>query len=248
MDGKIQSVAVVVPARDEAALICPCLDSLIAARAEVAVTHPAVDVTIVVVADACADATEEIVRSYGDRGVDLAVVRVGRVGVARGIGIRRSLSSGDGPALRSAWIANTDADSVVPALWLTHQVELADAGADVMVGTVRPDPADLTADQWARWTATHERGRPNGHVHGANLGVRASAYEAVSGFDPVAEHEDNLLVARLRERGAVIVASDVAEVVTSGRPVGRTPGGYAAHLVEALSDSREPGLEPQAAP
>jgi hypothetical protein len=100
----------------------------------------------------------------------------------------------------------------------------------VMVGTVRPEFSDLPAAQAALWRATHVRGEPNGHVHGANLGVRGSAYAAVRGFVPMPEHEDVDLVHRLREAGFTLVASDDCEVVTSGRVVGRTPGGYAAYL------------------
>lgn len=238
----IAIVAVVVPARDEARLVGSCLDSLVAARAELARTHPKVRARLLVVADTCTDDTASIVRRHRRNGVRLLSIVAGRVGEARATGIRHLLPR----RLRSAprvWIASTDADSTVPIGWLSHQVELADAGADVMVGTVRPDPRDLTAQQNAAWRATHPPGMPNGHVHGANLGVRASSYSAAGGFDHVSEHEDNLLVDRLRAV-AVVVASDAAEVVTSGRFEGRTAGGYAGHLRETLPAA--PGcLEPE---
>ena len=38
------------------------------------------------------------------------------------------------PEPGSLWLANTDADSVVPWNWLIHQVDLADAGADLVLG------------------------------------------------------------------------------------------------------------------
>ena len=105
-------------------------------------------------------------------------------------------------------------------------------GAAVFVGTVRPDFADLSRRHQRLWHATHTPGLPNGHVHGASLGVRADVYLAAGGFDPVREHEDVSLVDRCRQLGAVVVASDEAEVITSGRTVGRTPGGYAGYLRE----------------
>ena len=80
------------------------------------------------------------------------------------------------------------------------------------------------------WLDTHTPGIPNGHTHGANLGLRASTYLAVRGFDPVDEHEDVRLVEACRRLGASVVASDAAEVLTSGRFVGRTPAGYAGYL------------------
>ena len=140
---------------------------------------------------------------------------------------RRALSLG------ADWLANTDADSVVPANWLEVQRAFADAGAAVVIGTVRPDFDDLTEMQRVAWLAGHIPGRPNGHVHGANLGIRASAYLAAGGYHPLPEHEDADLVARLSRQGP-IVASDAAEVITSGRTFGRTPGGYARYLREDL--------------
>jgi hypothetical protein len=71
-------------------------------------------------------------------------------------------------------------------------------------------------------------------VHGANLGTRASTLVAAGGFEPVLEHEDVLLVAEARARGARLIASDEAWVQTSGRLFGRTAGGYAGYLREQL--------------
>jgi len=143
------------------------------------------------------------------------------------------LPPGDLP-LDAVWLACTDADSVVPVGWIDDQLDRAAAGADVVIGTVRPDFADLSPRQIAAWTGRHTPGRPNGHVHGANLGVRASSYRAVGGFAPVDLHEDNDLVDRLRAAGATLVASDVGEVLTSGRRDGRTSGGYAGYLAVDL--------------
>ena len=44
------------------------------------------------------------------------------------------------PTLR---LASTDADSAVPAQWLTHMIDHAHRGADLVLGTVKPD-ATLT--------------------------------------------------------------------------------------------------------
>ena len=85
-----------------------------------------------------------------------------------------------------------------PPQWLTCQLALAQRGADVVVGTVRPDPSDLTAAEHRAWSATRVPGRPNGHVHGANLGIRADAYLRAGGFLPQDEHEDVDLVAAHR--------------------------------------------------
>jgi hypothetical protein len=50
----------------------------------------------------------------------------------------------------------------------------------------------------------------------------------------VTEHEDVDLVGRAVANGAEPVASDAHAVLTSGRLVGRTAGGYAGYLREQL--------------
>ena len=215
----IRRLGVVIPARDEEERIGACLASVV--RAAAGVPQP---VDIVVVADGCLDRTVAVARSF--RGVRVLEIESSNVGAARAAGARAVLARG------ADWLANTDADSTVPQNWLAAQLELADAGADVVVGTVRPDFAELSDEQVAAWRSGHVPGEPNGHVHGANLGVRASAFLAVGGYRDLPEHEDADLVARLA--GFRIVASDDAEVVTSGRSIGRTPGGYARYLREDL--------------
>lgn len=213
-------VAVVIPARDEEQLIGACLYSVLAAARRVTAR-----VTVIVAADGCLDRTVSVARRY--RGVRVIELESSNVGAARAAGAALALDLG------ADWIANTDADSTVPANWLSHQLDLAEAGWDVVVGTVRPDFAELEPAQQEAWLLTHERGRPNGHVHGANLGVRASVYRASGGYLPMPEHEDVDLVARLADHR--VIATDEAEVVTSGRRYGRTPGGYARFLREQLA-------------
>ncbi|HYQ73626.1 glycosyltransferase [Cellulomonas sp.] len=222
----VARLLVVVPVHDEEELLAACLASL-AAAADAA----GAPVDTVVVLDDCRDRSAAVARSAGVRTL---AVRAGAVGAARAAGVDAGLAlRGDDP--RAVWIACTDADTVVPPHWLRAHRSLADAGADVVVGTVRPDPRDLTPRQVAAWRATRVPGRPNGHVHGANLGMRADAYRRAGGFAPLVEHEDVDLVARLRaEPGVVVRASDEVDVVTSGRTVGRTPGGYAGYLRDAF--------------
>ena len=227
----VVGVAVVVPARD--------------ARRRLVEERPEARVVVVVVADGCTDDTVRLARAVP--GVTVLETSVHNVGLARSAGVEWALAelgrgegTGDGPddgpatAADRLWIANTDADSQVPPGWLTSQLDEADSGADVVVGTVRPDFADLSREQVAAWTARHTPGRPNGHVHGANLGVRASRYAEAGGFGDLDLHEDVTLVGRLRAAGAALLASEAGEVLTSGRRVGRTRGGYAGYLANDL--------------
>jgi glycosyltransferase involved in cell wall biosynthesis len=224
----IEAVAVAVPARDEEELVGRCLESLGVAIDAARLRHPHLGISVVLAADACTDATVEIAHRFDF----VQAVQVGfqNVGAARAAAIEHALP----PLLPldRIWIACTDADSIVPPHWLLGQLEDADAGSELLVGTVRPILDELDEAQAAEWLRSHERGRPNGHVHGANLGVRADRYLAVGGFGPMAEHEDNDLVDRLRAAGVDALATDRYEVQTSGRLIGRTPGGYAGFLRE----------------
>lgn len=223
----VVAVAVVVPVHDEAALLNECLAALSAALAHTGRTHPHVRVSAVVVLDACTDASEDIARSWPLRALR---IDARNVGTARRVGMTAALAAlGEMPP-SGIWVCTTDGDSTVPPTWLSHQLDLRAEGADVVLGTVRPDFADLTAEHAEYWLATHPRGRPVGNVHGANLGLRADVYTAIGGFADLDQHEDVELVRAARALGARVVATDENEVVTSGRFWGRTPGGYAAFV------------------
>ncbi|MEP6842714.1 MAG: glycosyltransferase [Pseudolysinimonas sp.] len=215
----MKRIGVVIPARNEEDLIERCVRSV--ARAAGLVD---VEVSIIVVADGCSDATARLAAACGATVVE---IDASNVGAARAVGAEAAIACG------ADWLANTDADSVVPSDWLISQLELAADGADTTVGMVRPDFAELTREQQDVWWRTHSRGEALGHVHGANLGIRVASYLEVGGYRPLPEHEDNDLVHRLARSHAVL-ATTRGEVVTSGRLVGRTPGGYARYLREML--------------
>ncbi|GAA5035079.1 glycosyltransferase [Microbacterium fluvii] len=229
MSARIDAVAVVVPAHDEEQLLPACLRALESAVRNARRLMPKVIVCVVL--DACRDASPQIARTHG---VEVVTVDARCVGAARAAGVERALSMLAPLPTAHIWTAHTDADSVVPPHWLTHQIELARGGAGAMIGTVRPDFDDLTEAQRTAWLATHVPGEANGHVHGANLGVRADVLLGAGGFAATPLHEDVLLVEAIRSGGARMVASDAAWVLTSGRPFGRAPGGYARYLREDL--------------
>ena len=228
----IEAILVVVPIQNEERLLPRCLAALNAAVDRVT-SNPGcnVDVEVILVLDSCDDRSADIARRS-----PFHVTRIAarRVGAARAAGVQAGLRRLSHIDDRRIWLANTDADSAVPPNWLSHQLTLAESGLHLMIGTVRPDPSDLTAAQRAAWGSTHVLGEANGHVHGANLGVRADIYLAAGGFEAVTEHEDVLLVERIRATSAPEEATDECWVLTSGRSVGRTPGGYARHLREDL--------------
>lgn len=186
-----------------------------------------VPVSALVVLDACRDRTERICRSFP---VDVLEVQARSVGVARHAGIC-GLLSGVMDA-ESIWIANTDADSVVPPTWLRDQLDLAEAGADVVVGTV--GLTDHEDGIPARFEDLYEAGLTSrgehAHVHGANFGIRASSYLRVGGFPPLPLNEDRSLLARLAASDVAIVRSSRIRVATSARIRGRCDGGFASTM------------------
>lgn len=219
-------VAVVIPARDEEALLPACLDSVETALAHLHRERPDVESRVVVVLDSCVDSTSAVVAARP--GVTALAVSVGLVGAARAAGVAALGEWATSP--RHTWIACTDADTLVPPHWLTEQLRLADSGLELVVGTAEPQPADLPAEVRDAWWARHTMADGHEHVHGANLGFTLEAYLAVGGFPPLPLHEDVALVSALRSAGRRWVATDATRVVTSGRHEARAPGGFAAYL------------------
>jgi glycosyltransferase involved in cell wall biosynthesis len=192
-----------------------------------------VPVHVLVVAVACTDRTAAVARADGARVISARARNVGAARAAGMTGLLR-LTAGRDPA--ATWLASTDADTVVPVGWLRRQLQYASAGWDVVFGTVTvtdwdehpPHVPDAFA---ARYTFGPG---PHSHVHGANLGIRASAYRAAGGFRPLRTAEDHALLAAATEAGcAVLQAGDIA-VETSARRQARAPDGF-GHLLRTLA-------------
>lgn len=226
----IERIAVVIPARNEEESIVACLDGVRAARGRL---DPGVACSTVVVADRCRDDT--VTRAAGritaDAGDIIVDSDAGTVGAARQLGTRCALLDIAEP-LERVWIANTDADTVVPSDWLTRQLDLARRGHVAVAGVVR-----LGRDRRRSLSLvdSFERsyGRSDGghhpHVHGANMGFRADAFQTVGGWNPLPTGEDHDLWNRLRVVGSVVATAELS-VTTSARLVGRAPDGFAADL------------------
>lgn len=224
----LRGVHVVVPAKDEQELLPRCLDALEGAVERVRTERPELAVSVTVVLDACTDASEGVV--LGRPGVLREKVAAACVGAARAHGLRAVLSRTKAADLAATWIANTDADSVVPDHWLVRHAEAADSGLDLLVGSVEPDPDDLDAGELIAWWARHTIPEGHDHVHGANLGFRLDAYLRVGGFEPIPAHEDVRLVQAMRRAGLRWRATTQTQVRTSGRRWGRTEAGFAAYV------------------
>ncbi|RYB92061.1 glycosyltransferase [Nocardioides oleivorans] len=222
------AVAVVVPARNEEALLPACLDAIDVAVEGLRAEHPHVEARVFVALDACRDGSAAVVA--GRSGVTAVELYAGCVGIARAAAVDAASEWAAGSSHGSLWLANTDADSVVPPHWLTTQVRLATAGFDLVVGTVRPLPADLSPDALAAWHERHSTADGHEHVHGANLGFTTAAYATVGGYAPLRAHEDVEIVAAMKEAGLGWIATGAIPVTTSGRAVSRVTDGFATYL------------------
>jgi glycosyltransferase involved in cell wall biosynthesis len=223
----IRYIGVIVPAHNEQDLLPACLASLRrAARA-----LPGTPVQLVVVADSCRDLTAQVARRGG-----ASVVRVGarNVGAARAAGVREVLRQASQLDPADIWLATTDADSVVPPSWLRQQVCYASQGWDAVAGTIRvTDWSGYQQDTRSRFAAGYADGSgPHPHVHGANLGFRASAYLTANGFPAVPTAEDHALVGALTAGGSRVLRTRALPVVTSARHEARAPHGFSHYLAE----------------
>ncbi|WP_313275060.1 glycosyltransferase [Stenotrophomonas sp.] len=221
-------IAVIVPAHNEAPVIARCLASV-----RLAAAHPGLRgeaVLTVVALDDCSDDTASI---CADQGGATVVVDARCVGAARAAAATVALSHG------ARWIASTDADSVVPADWLWQQTR---CGADVFCGVV--DVVDWLdyPDAVRRAFACRELARDgHAHIHGANLGMRATAYTAAGGFAPLRTGEDVALIHMLGNTGATIAWLARPVVATSARRVSKAPQGFSGFLRALEREVREAG-------
>ena len=220
-------VVVAVPARDEAPTIAECLQSI-----DAAAEQANCGVVAVIAADSCVDGTSSIARCIRARHSRLVVIEGawGCVGAARAEAVATALAY-VGTRPDRVWIANTDADCVVPPNWLSLQLELG-TNHHAVGGIVELDPA---TSPFPLLAAFHDDygiyGDLHSHVHGANLGLRADAYVGAGGWSRTAAlGEDHQLWAALAVSGRPVLQRTALRVMTSARTVSRVEGGFATHL------------------
>lgn len=222
-------IGIIVPAHNEEASIGACLESLLVATHHVSLQGHAV--RIVVVLDSCTDETKRIVNSYPVHAMSVSCTNVG---VARATGADWMIQEG------AQWLAFTDADTVVPESWLADQLRF---GSDVVCGTVQVTDWSLHSEEVrAKYDSLYTPIEGHRHIHGANLGVSATAYRKVGGFKPLRAHEDVQLIADLHEAGASIIWTTCNCVTTSARLESRCREGFGDFL-RSLSSSHLTGQQ-----
>ena len=221
------SIGIVVPAQNEEASIEQCVESIRRSCAGAGLR----DYWIVIVADSCTD--ETLLRARrAVAGVGQALECHSRnVGSARRLGVDAVLAHFSHKDLSQIWLANTDADTLVPLDWITGQLRLADSGITAVAGIVQLDEGGSPeAHELYRTTYLTRPDGTHGHVHGANLALRADAYVDAGGWADRALAEDHCLWDRLKRRGWRLASPVSSVVVTSARLIGRATGGFADTL------------------
>lgn len=225
----LREIVVVVPAHNERDRLPTCLASIAAAAAQVAVP-----VAVTVVLDGCTDGTKDVIGP--ERSISISTRNVG---AARAAGFAAAAPN-PSPAL---WLATTDADSAVPVNWLENQVAHHRALMQGVVGTVSVDWQEHSPTTRLRYERLYGvRDGLHGHVHGANLGVRADAYWRVGGFRPLRVGEDVDLVDRLLAAGTPLAWDADNAVLTSDRRDCRAQGGFGDY-VQSIADEAVFGPE-----
>lgn len=229
MSGTTWHIGVLVPARNEEALLPRCIASILAARA---MLPAAITCDIVVVVDRSVDRTREIAEEMLQEHGTFVCIDAGAVGTARAVAAQVALERYRG-SRRYCWLANTDADCEVPRSWLVDQLLFASQGVEAIAGTIevdsfaehKPGVPELFRRSYTIYPdGTHP------HVHGANLGVRADAYLRAGGWQNQETAEDHDLWNRLHEFGHHRLSATRLQVTTSGRRLARAPRGFAEIL------------------
>ncbi|WP_122315415.1 glycosyltransferase family 2 protein [Pseudomonas cichorii] len=222
-------IGILIPVHNEEKLLGACLESLLQAS-----RHPGLNgepVTILVVLDSCTDHSADIALQHGVITLDLSARNVGQ---ARAAGAHYLLSHG------ARWLASTDGDSNVAADWLVEQLAL---NADAVCGTITiPRQGNgLSAKVQKLFEQHYQHREGHRHIHGANLGISASAYVRAGGFPFLTCHEDVQLVRELERSGARIAWSCKPQVTTSSRLDPRASGGFGDYLRSLSEGSAESG-------
>lgn len=212
-------IAILIPAHDEESLIGACLQSALAASRWSGLLGE--EAIVVVALDRCTDGTGAIAAAAG---AHVIVSEAGTVGGTRAAAATYAIGLG------ARWLAMTDADSRVPPNWLEAQLA---HGCDAFCGVVHvEDWQDYPAAMPAAFVGREQVRDGHPHVHGANLGISASAYLAVGGFRPLPVSEDVELIERVAARGLRIARKPAPLVSTSARRLARARGGFADYLAD----------------
>lgn len=243
-DGRLRA-SVVVPARDEEALIGRCIRSL-----ALQTGLGSGEYEVLLVLDGCTDATGDRALEAASEHPDLRLYLLEGPGLGAGHARRRGMEEACERLFSlgryGALIASTDADTVVSPDWLGRQLSAAADGARAIGGRIElldEEGASETVRSWRdlRGRARHlellERGDlgsgsrvEHWQFSGASMSLTAEAYREVGGMEPLSSLEDEQLESSLQRCNIPIQRPLDVRVSTSPRLVGRASRGLAKDL------------------
>jgi glycosyltransferase involved in cell wall biosynthesis len=251
-------ITVVIPARDEAALIRRTLDALAGQRDVDGSRFAPATFDVLVYANNCFDETAEAVRAAAREHRDYAIYvaeeslppNVAHIGTARRTAMNAAAARFAAAGMTDAVLATTDADTVPSPTWLAWTLREMEH-VDVVTGRIRVDPVDWRAlpettrdmlveeDRYHLAIAqlkTQLDPRPydpwprHWQRSGPSFAVRHAAYDAAGGVPPVRTLEDIAFYDALDRSGARIRHSLRVRVATSARFQSRAAGGFGARI------------------
>jgi hypothetical protein len=248
---------IAIPVKDEEERLPDCLSALAHQLDRLRRPIPPERVRVAMFANNCTDRSASLARKLGASWqLDVRVVEASLpLGAAHAGNARRAAMD-----IAEAWlveegdkdgvILTTDADSQVAPNWVACNLAAFEAGAEAVLGRI-----DLSDEAELLPAALHRRGEledayerlltelswlldPLAHnpwphhatISGASLGITRAAYCRVGRLPRVPLGEDKALIDLLSRADAKIRYCPSVHVITSGRTIGRAPGGVADTL------------------
>ncbi|MDX5403215.1 MAG: glycosyltransferase family 2 protein [Rhodobacterales bacterium] len=248
-------VAVIIPARNEARRIQPCLQAL----ADAIDRSPVTAGVILCVNDTQDDTAGRGTAILQMRGVSHLVLDMefpagsGGVGRTRDLGCKLSQRIAGQPSV----IMTTDADSRVAPDWIIANLKALEA-ADIVFGAIIPDPEELSLlrpqlachdtieEDYARAAVRlvsaldpvpHDPDPRHLRAAGASIALTARALQQLGGIPWCRLSEDRALAARAEAMDLRIRHASEPQVITSCRLNGRAEGGMASTLRERCTEA-----------
>ena len=262
---------VAIPARNEEALITPCLRSILRQRDRSGSPPASFTFGIVLLFNNCTDRSADAARAcLAGRGMPFMICDVqlsperANAGSARRLAMDIAALWLERSGAPDGLLLTTDADSRVPDDWVARNLGALKNGTSAVAGRVRwdrrPDaatPASLfrrisLEDAYeARLAELSARLDPRAHdpwpnhrtASGASYAVTLDAYRAIGGLPDIPCGEDRALARALDQRDLLIRHAPDITVVTSTRLQGRARGG-AADTLTARRDNPDLAGDP----
>lgn len=194
-------VSIVIPARDEAAHIKACLESL------KALDYPASSYEVIVVDNGSSDDTASVAMALGAKVLERPGMKIG--------GVRNAGCW----AAAGAILAFTDADCVVPAGWLRTACAALENPSTGAVGGVCTVPENSTWIERCWVTPQLAEAAAVARLAGSSFIIRRDVFDSCGGFDEgIVAGEDDKLSDCIAQKGLSLLSLRGCTVVHLGYP------------------------------